>query len=591
MKNKFCVILKSKIFIYIFLAIIILSQIAFMTYGFATEKMGYHSDEMYSYGLSNSYHNPFLSVDGDISSRNRMNTTEWVSGSIMNDYLVVNDGEAFDYANVWYNQSLDRHPPLYYAVLHTVCSFFPNQFSPWFGFSINLVFFAITQFFLFLIARKLMKSNWLAVLVCICYGFSVGAVNVVAFIRMYAMLAMWVTILAYLHLKVKESGDKLNIKVLLPLLIITALGALTQHEFTVVAYSFAICFCLHYLMNKDIKNFFKYGFTMLGGVLLSWAIFPAMPKQIFSEGGHATSFELMYQQIYDAINYIFSELFGLSGIWAVIGGIILLIIMIISAIICSKRRSKDKTEPEKKLSLIGRFMKWFAKLDYFYMGAIAAIIIIVITTIHSVNFIYMGYCDRYLFSVYPLIVLLVITVVTYLISAIKPIKSIYLKRGISTVLFLSLLVVNVICINPTYYFKQTDYTELKSKFDNNNVIVLEYDPEAEWRMVCFSYCLMDSDKVFFSSYGNFIENLDKVDSLKTDKTTYLLLALNGKLRSDESDGEYLLRILNSDMSMRESIRTNEFIDKYCSKLNFYKTPERQGVVEIHGIKYLMYVIG
>lgn len=590
MKSKIYNIRKSKVFTYIFIAVIIIAQLLYITYSFSSEKKGYHSDEMYSYGLSNSHQNPFLCIDGDASG-DYININEWVSGTLMNDYLVVNDGEAFDYANVWYNQSLDRHPPLYYAILHTVCSFFPNQFSPWFGFSINLVFFAITQLFLFLLARKLLKSNWLAILVCFCYGFSIGAMNTVVFIRMYAMLTMWVVISAYIHLKVKEDGNKLRLKTLIPLLIVTALGALTQHEFTIVSYAFAICFCLHYLANKDIKNFFIYGFTMLGGILLSWAIFPSIPKQIFSEGGNAISFQTMSKQIWETLDYIFSELFGLSGVWSVVGGAILLVVVLISAIIYSKNKLNQKTEVgEEKLSVINRLIKWFATRDALYMGIIASVIVIAITTIHSVDYSTMGYCDRYLFSIYPFVVLLVISVIMYLIYSIKPISKTTIKKVIATVLFVGLLITNIICIKPAYFFPQTDYTELKSKLDNNEVIVLDLISNSLWRMVCFSYCFMNADNVYFSHYDDFINNLENVDSLKTEKTVYILLALDKKTKYDESEDKYLLKFFNSKTEDFERIYDDEFIQKYFSGLNFYQNAIKQGIVEIHATKYLLYVM-
>ena len=101
MKEKIIKLFKSKIFIYIFLIIVILAQIIYFSCVFAFQKEGFHSDEMYSYGLSNSHRNPFLTIDGDIYSVEFKNVNEWISGDVLRDYLIVNDGEAFDYANVW----------------------------------------------------------------------------------------------------------------------------------------------------------------------------------------------------------------------------------------------------------------------------------------------------------------------------------------------------------------------------------------------------------------------------------------------------------------------------------------------------------
>lgn len=42
-------------------------------------------------------------------------------------YVMVAENERFDYATVYYNQTQDVHPPLYYFFLHTVCSAVPRK--------------------------------------------------------------------------------------------------------------------------------------------------------------------------------------------------------------------------------------------------------------------------------------------------------------------------------------------------------------------------------------------------------------------------------------------------------------------------------
>ena len=59
--------------------------------------------------------------------------------SVYDDYMKVQNGQRFDYVNVWRNQTNDVHPPLYYALIHTICSVFPNKFSKWFAAGINVI--------------------------------------------------------------------------------------------------------------------------------------------------------------------------------------------------------------------------------------------------------------------------------------------------------------------------------------------------------------------------------------------------------------------------------------------------------------------
>ena len=126
---------------YIILTLIILTALMLYTYFFFAKKKGYDSDEIYSYSLANSYFKPFL----DESDNWNMNYVSevipyletWINGSVLHDYITVQNGEQFSYSSVWYNQSKDVHPPFYYAVLHTICSFFPDIYSPWFSLSLN----------------------------------------------------------------------------------------------------------------------------------------------------------------------------------------------------------------------------------------------------------------------------------------------------------------------------------------------------------------------------------------------------------------------------------------------------------------------
>ncbi|MBR4421076.1 MAG: hypothetical protein IKS69_00905, partial [Erysipelotrichaceae bacterium] len=98
-------------------------------------KDNYFVDEIYSYGLANHqdgialFENEKKYIPADVCYMN---------------YMTVNQQHRFDYPNVWINQKKDVHPPLYYVLLHTICSFFPERFSIWFAGVINIVFALMT---------------------------------------------------------------------------------------------------------------------------------------------------------------------------------------------------------------------------------------------------------------------------------------------------------------------------------------------------------------------------------------------------------------------------------------------------------------
>ena len=105
------------------LIILILIALFFYTVLFFSKKESYDGDEIWSYGLANSYYNPFLHNSGtwDNNKDNRylQNFNTWITGDTFHNYLTVQENERFTYDSVWYNQSADVHPPFYYALLHT----------------------------------------------------------------------------------------------------------------------------------------------------------------------------------------------------------------------------------------------------------------------------------------------------------------------------------------------------------------------------------------------------------------------------------------------------------------------------------------
>ena len=90
-------------------------------------------------------------------------------------------------------------------VLHAISSCFPGQFSKWFGLIPNLLYYAVTIIFLYKIGKLIKKDKYFAFFPVLFFGFSIAAVNMVTYIRMYMLLTMWCTIFAYEHLEMMAS--------------------------------------------------------------------------------------------------------------------------------------------------------------------------------------------------------------------------------------------------------------------------------------------------------------------------------------------------------------------------------------------------
>ena len=160
---------------------IVLLQIVFLTGIFVVKKTGYHEDEFFTYGLSNSYKYPYL-YGSDLQVYD--NYDVWLNGTDFKNYICTNEETKFKYDSVWYNQATDTNPPLHYAVIHTISSVFCGHFSWWYAFSVNLVCFVIFQIFFYLLNVQILHSEKLAILVCAFWGFTLAGQGLFLFLRM-----------------------------------------------------------------------------------------------------------------------------------------------------------------------------------------------------------------------------------------------------------------------------------------------------------------------------------------------------------------------------------------------------------------------
>ena len=178
------------------LAAIIIVSLS-LSFIFMAVKQGYHEDELLTYNLANS--SKQLGVDG-----------EWNSPDDFNEYLTAGE-HRFDYGNVYHNQVVDAsHPPLYYALVHTVCSFFPGVFSRWLAFAINIVMMTGSLILLYKIGKRVTGNNLYALIGVGGYALSVACITTTIYLRMYASLTFWVLMFLYVTLRMYDRNYKIK---------------------------------------------------------------------------------------------------------------------------------------------------------------------------------------------------------------------------------------------------------------------------------------------------------------------------------------------------------------------------------------------
>lgn len=269
----------KRINVNVLFAVILVIQVVFMLF-YCNMKTGFFVDEIWSYGLANSYYHAQIWEDKALDEPE-------IEGEMFSDYLTVNEGEEFAYGSVIYNQTHDAHPPLFYMALHTVSSFFPGEFNKWFGLSLNVIYFFVTIIFLYLVSGLFSKNKLFAIFPVLMYGFSLAAIDSVTYVRMYMLLTMWSVMFAYCHLKIFRQRE-MKIRDMILLAITTFGGICSQYFFAIFAFPWVALYMLMFLVSKNWKVMWKYVVSGAAGLGVMCVVYPTFLKSILGqEGGHS----------------------------------------------------------------------------------------------------------------------------------------------------------------------------------------------------------------------------------------------------------------------------------------------------------------
>ena len=229
------------------------------------QKVYFHMDEAYSYGLMN--YDKLSIVDNE----DFLNT--WHNKEYYLDYFEVNNDEVFDFKPVWENQINDVHPPLYYFLLRIAATFTVDNFTKWTGIILNIIFFIISTIFVYLIGRRLFKSPYYALLLCFVNTFAGIGLNSVLYIRMYELSNLNILIITYLHIKLYQNKNNRirDYLILIPSLI---LGGMTHYYYFVYVIGVYIVFSWFCIRNKRYKDLKMYNGVCILAAVIYLVIWP-----------------------------------------------------------------------------------------------------------------------------------------------------------------------------------------------------------------------------------------------------------------------------------------------------------------------------
>ena len=514
---------------FIILTIIVLCGLMFF---FINQKQGFHEDEIFSYGSSNyKYDNVFRwfgyaeanqdilynqVLQGNFIKRidnlvkfikdpNQFQKNEILAQEIPTfrtkddalDYLAIQQEDIFNYFSVYYNQSRDVHPPLFYFLVHFTSTLFYNQFSKYIIFALNLLFFIGTLITIKKIMDKLNHKE-LTIPTMILYGASMGAISTVMFQRMYMMLTFFSLLYLYYIIKFIKDDFKIKDKFFFVLTIIC--GFLTQYYFCIYIVLIFLILAIYLLVNKQFKkcwNFFK---PHILAAIIGILFYPFCIEDIFFSYRGIGSTDNKTNTFLENLQYYGEQiinLFSLQNIFIIL--IAILIIVLIYKII---KKQLPKIQRQDKLNLT---------------VIILPIIIFIVIVSKIAPFLGGNYTSRYIMLLFPIIAIASFYIISFIFNNKKTLFIITL------VVSLCLSINGLINSTPVYLYK--DYGKVMELAQEN------------------------ADKYFVYVFDNYFTHLNSMPEFATYKESLILnknihdfkLLDNEKLNNEN---EFILCIKN-----------------------------------------------
>ena len=260
--------------ILIITAILVIQTIIFAIAGANKEYI--HMDEAYSLGLAN-YDKVEIQDSEEFYN-------QWHYGEYYEDYLALQNKDVGEYKQVYENQKNDVHPPIYYLLLRIAMGFSLNNYSKWPGIILNMIIYIFITIFMYLILQKLFDgksySKEKALILAFVSSITMASLTNVIYIRMYALSALNILIITYLHMKLLDS-EKCNSKLLIAIGISALIGSLTHYYYLFYLAMLYITFAVKYIKEKRYKDLIYYTITMCIAGVASLIIFPYSIQHMF----------------------------------------------------------------------------------------------------------------------------------------------------------------------------------------------------------------------------------------------------------------------------------------------------------------------
>lgn len=256
--------------LHILLLVIMLLSSMLLIY-LTTQKEGMHVDEYATYALAN---------NATAKNNNLIHLKYGVRLAATDIYDQYFYADHFSIRNVWHNQAINVHPPLYYLFFHifTLCT---NHFLGLkTGILLNIIIHMINIWLIWLVIKEMIHNEYEAFLGTTLYAFLPVVLDNVLFIRMYVLLTTFILVLTLLFVKEwdKPEGKKFYIK----LAVVSVFGTLTHYYFLIYLFYCCVVWGIRIICKRRWKELFTFLAAMTAAGVLSLAIFPHILRHIFS---------------------------------------------------------------------------------------------------------------------------------------------------------------------------------------------------------------------------------------------------------------------------------------------------------------------
>lgn len=332
------------------------------------------------------------------------------------------EGELFNPVIVWKNQARDVHPPLYYLLVHLICSLSGGRVSRWQAGVVNILCLLLTLYFLRRTADHLGYPPLQSDLLSLFFILSPGILSLSALFRMYCM-AMCVTS-ATVCVFVRRACGKTQEKMFLRELILCSVaGALTHYYFLIFLTWICLLYLVPFLLRGDWRFIRRFVITMGKAAVIAIALFPFMIYHIF--GG--------YRGKQSFANALHAGMKGLQGYYLILaqdlgGGPVIFTVLVITGLLLFAMKALKRKRAISVMSYQFQGLTWtwtlFAGtviLYYFTIGRVAV----------SVS-------SRYLCLCYPTVILLEFEILKTFCDRILPMSEAWKTLALTTLLLIIL---------------------------------------------------------------------------------------------------------------------------------------------------------